>query len=109
MKHTIYASLFSGIVFCFANSAIAQNCAVPPSGLVSWWPAEGNANDIVDGNDGVLQNGAAFAPGKVGQGFSLDGTDDFILVAPSANLNITGDVTVGFWAQRSVFGATQHE
>ena len=22
------------------------NCVTPPSGLVSWWPGDGNANDI---------------------------------------------------------------
>lgn len=30
-------------------------CAPPPSGLVSWWPADGNGNDIVGGNNGTLR------------------------------------------------------
>src|SRR5262249_27072353 len=41
----------------------------PVSGLVSAWQAEGNAADAVDGNTGTLQNGATFAPGRVGQAF----------------------------------------
>src|SRR5207249_3535179 len=33
------------------------SCAPPPAGLVSWWPGDGNADDIVGGNNGSLQNG----------------------------------------------------
>src|SRR6266446_2601149 len=47
-------------------------CATAPSGMVSWWPAEGDANDIQDGNDGTIQGTVTFAPGKVGQAFSFD-------------------------------------
>src|SRR5450432_893929 len=32
------------------------HCVVPPSGLISWWPGDGNANDIQDGNTGTLFN-----------------------------------------------------
>src|SRR5204863_2953262 len=28
-------------------------CVVPPSGLVSWWKGEGNANDSADNNPGT--------------------------------------------------------
>ena len=75
----------------------------PPAGMVSWWPGDGNASDIVDGNHGTLTGD--FATGMVGQGFSLDGTGDFVLVPNSASLNITGDVTVDLWAKRTSFGA----
>lgn len=40
---------------------------LPPADLVAWWPGDGNANDIVGGNDGGLLGGSAYAPGKVGQ------------------------------------------
>jgi hypothetical protein len=32
----------------------APSCAPPPSGMVSWWPGEGNARDVQDGNDGTF-------------------------------------------------------
>ena len=76
----------------------------PPEGMVGWWPGDGNANDIIGGNDGTLTGDAIFAPGMVDQGFSLDGTGDFVVVPDSPNLNITGDVTVDLWARRAVFG-----
>ena len=48
-------------------------CVSPPSGLVSWWPAEGNASDIQGTNNGTF-NGPVFAPGEVAQAFSFDGS-----------------------------------
>ena len=78
----------------------------PPAGMVSWWPGDGNAQDIIDGNDGTLSGDAGFVPGKVGQAFSFDGTGDFVLVPDSPNLNITSDVTVDLWAKRSGTGTS---
>lgn len=64
-----------------------QNTCVPvPSGLVGWWPADGNPNDLVAANNGVLRNGVAFANGKVAQGFSLDGVDDLVEIPDSSAL-----------------------
>ncbi len=78
-------------------------CVAPPAGLISWWPGDVNADDISDGNPGTFQGGVALVNGKVGPAFSFDGVDGFVLVSPSANLNITGDVTVDLWARRTVF------
>ena len=67
----ILATLF--FVFLIQpETAYSQTCA-PLSGMVSWWPGEGNANDIANSNSGTLVNGAAFAPGVVNQAFSFDG------------------------------------
>ena len=74
-------------------------CVTPPSNLVSWWPGDGNANDIEDSNPGTLLNGATFAAGKVSQGFSFDGVDDQVSVADAANLDITGSVTMAAWVR----------
>ena len=45
------------------------SCISAPSGLVSWWPGDGNADDIADANPGTLVGSVTFAPGKVGQAF----------------------------------------
>ncbi|MEI2725303.1 MAG: LamG domain-containing protein [Verrucomicrobiota bacterium] len=63
-------------------------CVAPAAGLVGWWRGESNADDWAGANAGVLQNGLGFASGEVGQGFSLDGVNDFISVPLSASLNV---------------------
>lgn len=85
--------------------------AVPaPAGLVSWWPGDGNANDIVDGNNATLHGNTAFTQGMVGQSFIQNAYNDFISVPgdDNANLNITGDVTIDLWAKRSVIDSTDN-
>ncbi|HTY87434.1 MAG TPA: immunoglobulin domain-containing protein, partial [Candidatus Acidoferrum sp.] len=57
-------------------SGTGGGCANPPFGLVSWWPAEGNANDIIGGNNGTLLNGVTFTNGEVGLAFAFQGGDD---------------------------------
>jgi len=56
----------------------SNSCVQPPAGLVDWWTADGDWNDIVGGHHGTPFLGVAFAPGKVGQAFSFDGVDDYL-------------------------------
>ncbi len=74
----------------------ANECTPPPTGLVGWWPAEGNASDIVGGDNGALQGGATFASGEVEQGFRLDGTNGYVQIPDSAALK-PANVTVEAW------------
>lgn len=53
--------------------------------LVSWWPAEGTAQDLKSGNNGALQGGVTFSTGQLGQGFLFDGVNDVVTIADSAN------------------------
>ena len=81
------------LIVALEDYAGAQPCVQPPAGLVSWWPADGDALDIADGHDGTLQGGATFAAGKVGQAFSFDGVDG--MVATSLLLPSIG--TIELW------------
>ena len=68
----------------------AQNiaaCVPAPAGLVSWWPGDGNADDIAGTHDGTLHNGATFAAGLVAQAFQFDGVDDYVDVGPGFDLD----------------------
>ena len=72
-------------------------CVVPPSGLVSWWPLAGNANDIQDGNTGTLAgSGGQFLAAKVGLGFKSGGQGSLVLVPDAANLDVT-QLTIDAW------------
>jgi VCBS repeat-containing protein len=53
-------------------------CTAPPANMVAWYPANGNAIDVMGGNNGTLQNGATVGAGRVGQAFQLDGADDYV-------------------------------
>src|SRR5215831_6719921 len=69
-----------------ASPTPTPTCAPPPPNLVSWWPGDGNADDIWDSNNGTLQGGTTFAPGLVDQAFLLDGINDFVDVGNAPNL-----------------------
>ncbi|MEY2544857.1 MAG: hypothetical protein QOE81_2318, partial [Verrucomicrobiota bacterium] len=79
----------------FSGPAV-PSCATPPSGMVSWWPAEGDAHDIQDGNDGTLQTGVTFASGKVGQAFEFNGNGG-VDVPDADNLDVTTQLTLDAW------------
>ena len=81
-------------ILCVAASLLAlsaaplhaqTNCSPPPSGLVAWWPAEGNYNDFVGTNDGTLVGSASYVTGNVGSAWNLPG-NGYITVPSAANL-----------------------
>ncbi|MDQ6785900.1 MAG: hypothetical protein M3033_03660 [Acidobacteriota bacterium] len=53
----------------------ATVCVAKPADLVSWYQAEGNANDALGRNNPSATNAVSYAAGKVGQGFNFDGID----------------------------------
>ncbi|HXL77455.1 MAG TPA: LamG-like jellyroll fold domain-containing protein [Candidatus Eisenbacteria bacterium] len=79
-------------------------CLPAPSGLVGWWPAEGNGNDLIHGNTGTLLGGATFASGKVGQGFSFNGTDGFVEIPDAPSLDIQTQITLEAWIRPTTLG-----
>jgi hypothetical protein len=101
--HAAWGCAMVGLTcFLTASRAWAADCVPPPAGLVAWWSAEGNANDIAGTNNGTLLNGATFAPGIVGQAFSFDGVDDVIQVPSSLALSFANSpMTVELWAYRT--------
>src|SRR5437764_12122490 len=54
------ASLFLALLAAvlFPVIASAQTCDPAPAGLVGWWPAAGNANDLLGANNGAVKGGA---------------------------------------------------
>ena len=83
-------------------SATPTGCVPPPSGLVSWWPAEGNANDIAGGNPGAPSGGVTFVSGQVGQAFDFDGTGA-VTIGDSPSLNPSA-ITVEGWIKPQFAG-----
>jgi hypothetical protein len=73
-------------------------CATRPAGLVSWWRAEGSANDGVASNNGTLLNGASFASGMVGQAFSFNGSNQCVQVPHAASL-VASNYSIEAWVK----------
>jgi hypothetical protein len=67
-----------------------------PSGLVSWWRGEGNAVDETGAHPGTPQGGLAYAPGQVGQAFSLNGQDAAVALG---NWFTNQQFTLSFWVK----------
>jgi hypothetical protein len=65
--------------------------------LVSIWHADGNANDSVGVNNGILEGGVTFAPGKLGQAFKFNGIDGSVVVPNSSSLNLKNSWTLSAW------------
>jgi hypothetical protein len=76
--------------------AAVTACIVSLSGVVSEWSGEGNANDTVGTNNGMLQGGATFVPGQIGQAFSFDGVDDFVSIVNATSLRLQ-NFTIDTW------------
>ena len=87
---------------------VAALAAVPaPANIVSWLPGDGNADDIVGTNHGLLINGATFAPGKVGQAFSLTKSSlQYVNMGNDASLHLSsgGDFSMEAWVNFNTVG-----
>lgn len=86
-----------------ANAVLTVNppppCAPVPSGLISWWQAESNANDVAGLNNGAVTGNLSYAPGEVGQAFKFDGLTAVVTCPASSTLNVGvgAGLTVECW------------
>lgn len=72
----------------------------PSSGLVAYWKMDGSWSDFSgNGHNGTGINGVSFTAGKLGNGGSFDGVDDYI-TADSVNAGLTGSgFSFGGWVK----------
>ena len=78
----------------------APDCLPAPPGLAGWWQGEGDASEVLSGLSSTLAGNVAYAPGRVGQGFVLDGNGDGINLGNPASLQLQ-DLTFEMWIKRS--------
>lgn len=75
----------------------ALECAPVPPGMLAWWPGNGSTEERVAGRNLGDLNGAGFATARVGQGFSLDGNDDYLELAQAGMIHSDRGLTVTGW------------
>jgi hypothetical protein len=78
-----------------ARAGELGTCVQPPANLVSWWAAEGNADDETGTNPGDA-SAAGFAPGPVGVAFTFDGDNEFVSVPDDPSLNLAAFTLEGW-------------
>lgn len=101
MKRTFLAVF----VLLFGLLTVKGQHSLPTSGLVSWWRAEGNANDSVGANNGTLFNGAGYGASIFGSSFTFDGNNDHVRVPDNISLRFNTAITVGAWIYPTSHGA----
>ena len=89
------------VVLGIGPSVGAQDCARPIANGLSWWPGDTSAADLIGGNPGTLQGGASVGPGRVGQGFVFDGTDDHVGIPfhASYDFQLPGQFSIVAWVR----------
>jgi Concanavalin A-like lectin/glucanases superfamily len=95
---------FSGLVDTMPNVGLAPVPTAsaplpigPPSGIVSWWPGDGNFTDIVAGSNGTPVGGVTFAPSEVGQAFNFNGVDGAVTAPHNSNQNTGNQIAIEAW------------
>src|SRR4051794_10618911 len=102
------ASVVAAVLLLLAaatGDATPPCCAHVPAGLIAWWPGQSDAGDVLAAHSGTLVGDTSFATGKVGQGFSFDGDNDYVSVPDSPALYSAGSFSVDAWIKTSGDGA----
>ena len=77
-------------------------CMFEPTGLVAWYPGDGNAIDIKNANNGFPKGGVkggAFSSGIVGQAFSFNGYNEYVQAPVSTTTDPTTSGSLGAWVK----------
>jgi hypothetical protein len=101
LRRLVFLTCLLSIVFAPLSSIAQVPTYVPTSGLVGWWPFNGNANDESgNGNNGVV-NGATLITDRFGvanKAYSFNGVSNYIDVNDVSSLRLNNtDYTISFW------------
>jgi RHS repeat-associated protein len=77
--------------------------------LAAWWPANGDADEIVRGSVAELVGGVTYGDGAVSQGFAFNGSGHVVSPAhPSLDLNASAEgFTIECWARVAFTGESR--
>ena len=82
----------------YGNIASVTTKFHPPiAGMISWWRADGTAEDSIGIHDAVVPFGTSYATGEVGQAFDFPGFGTRVRVPDSSDFILTNAFTVEGW------------
>jgi hypothetical protein len=92
-----------GIMSSDAVLTVSPGCFPSPSGMVGWWKGDGDANDFLGMNPGILEGAVGFTAGEVGQAFNYTNANADVKIPASSILDVgTGaGFTVEAWINPS--------
>ena len=99
MKKIFFAGLVTGL-FMIGSSGIAEATPIITDGLVAAYEFNGNANDSIGNNDGIVY-GASLTTDRFGNAdsaYSFDGSDDWIKIPENSAFSFQ-DFTISVWFQ----------
>jgi cysteine-rich repeat protein len=78
----------------------APACVPAPTGLVSWWRAEGDASDSVGANNGTFSR-ETYGSCLVGGSFLMDGISSQVSIPASSSLSPIDDFSIESWIRKT--------
>jgi len=101
----MFRSIFAALAVLLAMTPIlGQTCVPAPYGIISWYPGEGNAQDVIGNHNGVIQGSVSFGPGIVHQAFQFPGgQNDGVSLGPNDvpafNFTATSSFSIEAWVR----------
>jgi Concanavalin A-like lectin/glucanases superfamily len=110
---TIGLAVGDNVITVTATDADTQTATdvltVTRTGQIACYSFDNVATDSTGrGHTMTLTNGATYATGQVNQALSLDGVNDYASTPTATDLNLTGDMTVDFFANLVGVGNNVH-
>lgn len=109
MKKLTYLILLMTTICSLNSSAQTIPSYVPTSGLVGWWPFNGNATDeSINTNDGIVY-GATLTTDRFGlanSAYSFNGVSNYIEVPSNAQLSFTSAYSISAWVNLNNYTST---
>ncbi|MDD5095009.1 MAG: cohesin domain-containing protein [Dehalococcoidia bacterium] len=82
-----------------SGSSTPSPTSTPSTGLIGYYPLDGNANDYSGNGNHATLHGGTFIAGAKGQAVSLDGKDNYVSVPININPSAMPQLTITAWAQ----------
>ena len=70
------SNVYLSVVAPFSNAP--GSTVVAPTGMVDWWPADGNGVDIFGSATAIPNGNLFYSPGVIGQAFQFDGSTAYL-------------------------------